>query len=303
LDLSRQGQINDRFTKAIEQLGASNQAGEKKLEVRLGGIYALEQIAKESQDYHGPIVEVLTAYVRAHAPWKEAEQCSQEEISSNEPQPTQNTQAPPKLAADIQAILTVLGRRTRTSRQGDSDRPDLRDTDLRGADFRNAHLEGADLWGAHLEGALLGGAHLEGAYLLHAHLERADLRDAHLEGAHLSGAHLERADLWGAHLEEADLWGAHLERADLQVAHLEGANLWDAHLEGADLGGAHLERANLRNAHLERADLSVAYLERALLHDAHLEGAQGLTIAQLATVLTRQGAYLDPPLMEQLQRE
>jgi Pentapeptide repeats (8 copies) len=153
LDLSRQGQINDRFTKAIEQLGAVDQAGKKKLEVRLGGVYGLEQIAKESRDYHWPIVEVLTAYVREHAPWKGAEQCSQEEISPSESQPTQNTPSPPKLAADIQAILTMLGRRTRTFDQGESEWLDLRDTDLRGAVLGGAHLEEAVLGGAHLEGA------------------------------------------------------------------------------------------------------------------------------------------------------
>jgi hypothetical protein len=37
--------------------------------------------------------------------------------------------------------------------------------------------------------------------------------------------------------------------------------------------------------------------------DAYLEGAIDLTMAQLATVRTLQGASLDPPLMEQLQRE
>jgi ABC-type nickel/cobalt efflux system permease component RcnA len=74
LDLSRKGQINDRFIKAIEQLGAIDQGGGKKLEIRLGGIYALEQIAKDSpDDHHWPIMEILTAYVRAHAPRKEEE--------------------------------------------------------------------------------------------------------------------------------------------------------------------------------------------------------------------------------------
>src|SRR5205823_3729030 len=43
-DLTRQGQIADRFTKAIEQLGSQNN-----LDVRLGGIYALEQIARDSR--------------------------------------------------------------------------------------------------------------------------------------------------------------------------------------------------------------------------------------------------------------
>jgi uncharacterized membrane protein len=55
-DLSRQGQVTDRFTRAIDQLRE-----ECKLDVRLGAIYALERIAWDSQRDHGPIVEVLTA--------------------------------------------------------------------------------------------------------------------------------------------------------------------------------------------------------------------------------------------------
>lgn len=37
LKLTRQGQVTDRYTKAIDQLGAD------KLDVRIGGIYALER--------------------------------------------------------------------------------------------------------------------------------------------------------------------------------------------------------------------------------------------------------------------
>jgi hypothetical protein len=61
--LNRQGQITDRFTHAIDQLG------EDKVEIQLGGIFALERIARDSPPDRGPIVEVLTAYVREHAPW------------------------------------------------------------------------------------------------------------------------------------------------------------------------------------------------------------------------------------------
>jgi hypothetical protein len=53
--LTQQGQITDRYTKAIEQLGSD------KLDVRLGGIYALERIATDSQRDHPTVVEVLSA--------------------------------------------------------------------------------------------------------------------------------------------------------------------------------------------------------------------------------------------------
>jgi hypothetical protein len=48
IKLVQEGQITDRFTKAIEQLGAVDASGKKKLEVRLSGIYALERIANPS---------------------------------------------------------------------------------------------------------------------------------------------------------------------------------------------------------------------------------------------------------------
>ena len=38
----------------------------RKLEVRLGGIYALEGIANESKELHWPIMEVLCTYVRVN---------------------------------------------------------------------------------------------------------------------------------------------------------------------------------------------------------------------------------------------
>jgi hypothetical protein len=56
--LTQQGQITDRYTKAIEQLGSD------KLDVRLGGIYALERIAADSQRDHPTLVEGVRLFWR-----------------------------------------------------------------------------------------------------------------------------------------------------------------------------------------------------------------------------------------------
>src|SRR5262249_24358869 len=61
LDETRRAQLTERFTKAIDQLG---QMADDKLDIRLGGIYALEQIAKESKELHRPVMEILTAFLR-----------------------------------------------------------------------------------------------------------------------------------------------------------------------------------------------------------------------------------------------
>ncbi len=49
LELQRRGQVTERFTKAIEQLG---QQEDGKRDVRIGAAYALEQIAKDSAELH-----------------------------------------------------------------------------------------------------------------------------------------------------------------------------------------------------------------------------------------------------------
>jgi Pentapeptide repeats (8 copies) len=191
----------------------------------------LERIANESEKDHWPIIEVLTAYVRENAPWppkpsKDTPPQQDNPSLKGDPAAAQG-QPPAKLATDIQAVLTMLGRRDRTYETGrrpwligvpDVQPLDLRGTDLRNAHLTNAHLEGADLSGAHLEGARLGGVNLKGAYLRAAHLEGVDLALAHLEKAILEEAHLEKTTLQLASLEGASLRGANLERANLKGA-------------------------------------------------------------------------------------
>jgi uncharacterized protein YjbI with pentapeptide repeats len=265
-EIASEGQITERFTRAIDQLG---QADEDKLDVRLGGIYALERIARESVKDHGPIMEVLTAYLREHAraridgaaPWRPVRAAGP--LQSGERASSIDAREPPRLGADIQAVATVLGRRPEERRRQEQRPLDLRDVDLRNADLNGAQLEGANLIGAQLEGANLIGAQLEGA-----NLSRAQLRGANLFEAQLKGAYLFEAQLKGA-----NLFRAQLEGASLYKAQLEGTSLFGAQLKGASLNGAQLKRADLRHAQLEGANLNGAQLEGANLNGAQLEGA------------------------------
>jgi uncharacterized protein YjbI with pentapeptide repeats len=269
LAVDREGQVTERFTRAIDQLGSD------RLDIRLGGIYALERVARDSEADRPTIAEVLTAYVRTHSPWPPTQPGQYKPDWPLDEQPDLRTRAP-----DVQAALTVLGRGRFASLTTSRASLNLQATDLRKADLYGAHLEQANLIGTYLWRADLRDAHLERAFLIGAHLEQANLERANLEGALLEQAHLERANLinahlgailLGAHLEGADLFGAHLERASLGGAHLEGADLGDAHLEGASLLGAHLERANLEGANLEGAALGSADMEPQRLVGTDLE--------------------------------
>jgi uncharacterized protein YjbI with pentapeptide repeats len=248
---AEQGQVADRYTKAIEQIGSD------KPDVRIGGIYALERIARDSDRDHPTVVEVLSAFVREH--------------SREQRPPVEPGRETPRRATrpDVQAALIVLARR--------DPKRDVRTLDLFGADLNCANLSSANLGGAQLNGT-----NLQGTTLAHADLSEASLEGADLTAADLTGADLPDARLTGAHLAGADLTEANLSEANLDGADLTGADLTDAYLRSAGFSDANITGAYLAGAFLNGADLTEANLGRADLTNAHLFGAN-LT----ATNLTR----------------
>jgi len=104
--------------------------------VRIGGIYALERVARDSARDHPTVMEVLTAFIREN---------SREQAPP--PDPDSDEVHEQFTRPDVQAAVTVVGRR-------DAER------DIRPIDLTRAHLTRA---------------HLTRAHLTRAHLTRADL--------------------------------------------------------------------------------------------------------------------------------
>jgi hypothetical protein len=233
LQVTERGQVTDRYSKAIEQLGSAT------VDVRLGGIYALEQIAKDSdrgEEDQATIVEVLSAFVRVHSDPLFQYKASLGEAAPSEPAEEQRQKAaqyvddldgPP---IDVQAAVTVLGRLP--ARPG---------TALNRADLTRAWLKKANLFEANLTEATLTGA---------------NLTEATLTGANLIKATLTGGNLTGAHLNQTNLTGAHLFRANLTKANLSGGDLTGAYLLGVNLTEAHLYETNLTRTYQARRPMA-----------------------------------------------
>jgi Pentapeptide repeats (8 copies) len=129
LEATREAQFADRYSRALEQLGSDN------LDVRSGGIYALESIALDSPKYHPTVMEVLTAFIREHS-----------RTTAGETRPERWP------LPDVQTALTVKGRRKAEH--------DIRAMGLAMTDLRSAHLRGMNLTGADLRSADLSSADL-----------------------------------------------------------------------------------------------------------------------------------------------
>ncbi len=233
--LSREGHLTDRYTRAVEQLGSD------KIEVRLGGIYALERLMRDSPTDQPTIMEVLAAYIREHAP----------PAMLDEAKTADSPTLPSSPDADVQAALTVLRRRTAVAAENP-------------IDLTGTHLAGAD--------AAAKPRHVD---LGRANLTRVDLGRANLTRARLFGANLTRAQLGGADLTRVDLGGALLTDANLGDVNLTGAILG-----GADLTGARLYGADLTLAWLGKADLAGAHVTRGALTQEQLAEASNVELIE-----------------------
>lgn len=193
-------QITERYSKSIEQLGND------KIEVRLGGIYALERIARDSPKDHWTIMEVLTSFVQEKSPL-------QENKNNQEEGPKTKAKKFQKITKDVQAALTVIGRRD-FSKDPEHVRLDLSETNLNGADLSGANLRRINLNGADLNGAILWEANLTMASLHYTNLSGAVLWEANFSKAVFGRANLRRTDFSRAILSEAILDSADIIRAN-----------------------------------------------------------------------------------------
>jgi hypothetical protein len=119
--------------------------------------------------------------------------------------PDEKAPPPVRPAADVQAAITVLGRRELPP--DGLRRLDLSRVELRGVDLDHANLQGASLDSANLQEASLYGANLQHAFLHGANLQLAFLYGANLQDADLEGAkNLQDAVLVGAQADETTRW-------------------------------------------------------------------------------------------------
>jgi uncharacterized protein YjbI with pentapeptide repeats len=298
LQVAEQGQITDRYNAAIANLASGS------IDVRLGGIYALQRLMQDSPRDQATIVAVLCAFARDKIasntkPQKSAAPKPQKSAAPK-PQksaaPKPQTSPAPSLPTDAQAALTVVGTR-KTANDGHTIAIDLNHVVLTGAQLERMHFAGANLAGATLTGANLSSTDLTGATLTGTTLTSTDLTGANLTGTTLTGAKLDHATLTDTKLTGANLTDASLDHATLADTNLAGANLLGANLVGAELShenmpnlsliGANLSGADLSGANLSQGNLTGAVLVRVHFNNAILNGVN-LTGANLTGAILRE---------------
>lgn len=247
---------SERFAQAVEQLGSEN------THIRLGGIYSLEQLAKDSPNDHWTVMEVLTAFIREESPFKL--HFSPDNLDSfNHAEPAWNrVSSIANISMGVQAALSVI------ARNGDANglrELDLSRTNLKGATIKQGCLDRVDL---------------RGSYLGHALIERVSLNSALLDTCVFEKAKLSEVSFCQSRMRQSNFYGSRLSKVDLT-----GANLYGASLQGCDLHMVTLTDVNLNNTNLQLHSALSVVMDNAQLSGADLSNERGFEEEQITSAL------------------
>ncbi|KAJ54566.1 hypothetical protein ACMU_17825 [Actibacterium mucosum KCTC 23349] len=281
-DVAEQGHITDQINKAVENLGAMRDVrdGDKittqpNIEVRIGGLLALERISKNSPDDHIQIMQILCAYIRENARAQVAAEVSFDADGKLEGDAR-------TLRDDLLMAFDIIDRRGPNLRAIETNAEfhlnfeyaDFRGLNLSKRDFAGANLRLTQLQGADLRWAEMQGADLRWAEMQAADFSKAEMREADLTAAKMNGANFGRAKMQKATLNTAQMQGADFYFAKVNNASLRDANMIGVDLSRADFSGVSLHGADLRSACLNEVELRHAEIAFADLRGANLYGAQ-----------------------------
>jgi hypothetical protein len=204
LRLSEQGQVSERFARAIEELGATNAIGDPAIDVRTGALFSLRRIGLDAPLHAEPAFRVVASYIRNH--YKEPDLPADGCKAFNTP------------ASDVSTALVFI-------------LPQLAEHLLEDLSVRKlgkmTGLGGATMRGLALDNLVLTDFDLTGIKLPYANLGNLDARDSILRSARFMRACLQRANFHGADIRNADFSGANISGADFSGACLEGADFSD----------------------------------------------------------------------------
>lgn len=280
--------VAETYTKAIEQLGAVNDEGYPKLELRLGALYSLEKIALSNEDYHPQVMEVLCAYVRLNARLNSLEH-EKESMS---------VKAVDSPREDIQTAITIVGRRNVTF---DPERASLNlsSVDLEGADFSNAQLNNVNFDGSHLANTKfinasiqhcsfvkveLGSSNLSLCNAVSSDFSSSSLIDSTLYGADISDSTLENTKLQSARLDQTRALRIKARSSDFSHAYIRdtdfsGSSLASGNFSDADAFSCQFIDVDINRANFSEANLNCSVFKNAKAHKAKFPEAELYTTA------------------------
>ena len=251
-EVAEQSHITDQINKAVENLGATRPSGDRNepnLEVRIGGLLALERIGRQNPEEHIQVMQILCSYIRENTNLF----IKQSVDFAPDGRPNGDYVFP---RSDLRMALDIIARRGPDLKEIEKLRPEPYRLDFHGTDFRGLSLRHQDF-----ESAILSYAQFQGA-----DLEGVNLRLAQLNNVEFESASLYTADLSGSDMSFCDFEHANLNNADLENAKIVLTDFIRSDLRDTSFRGSYINRVNFNGSRMQLSDFSGSYLNRVMFH-------------------------------------
>jgi hypothetical protein len=215
-----------REIKATDAEGNATSRSAPNVESRLGALYALERLLRESLKDQRVILEILCAYVRENSPFQiPADDKQRDKLSHGDAAPT------PTRRSDVQAAITVIGRRPtpiklRSEKEGW--RLDFRNANLVEYDFSKLNFDRSDF-----TGSFLNFANLKEADFANSIFENTTFCSAQMNNARFEFSTFKNCNMKKAEVDDTNFSSAKFDDTDLRQAKVKSFNIKGANLENA----------------------------------------------------------------------
>lgn len=268
-DLDREAQMTDRFSKAITHLGDEKQA------IRIGGLYELERVAKDSPKDLATIRKVILTYL--HDNYSIRNEATESTKFAVEKREQSNGLAISFYSSntELQTLINIIQGLSNEDDRLDFSGLNLLDKSLTRGRYSLANFSGTNLSGSNIFASNFSHSNFKDAILNRV---TSDLKE-HIEikgsivmlvtpqevKPNFTGADLTRAMIIESNLSEAIFVEAKLRNADLTKSIFYKVNLSEAALDYVNATQTNFKAANLTNANFRGANLSGASFEGSIL--------------------------------------
>jgi uncharacterized protein YjbI with pentapeptide repeats len=280
--LSNEQQITNRFTETIKLLSDSNR------EIRIGALYALERLCKDSEKDKVSIIQIINAYIRNRAPQSSKNllngfvdsslnKALSDDYSCPFYHPSNDVYAfhvdTTKQELDIQVAITILGANNSGQVHLNFTGLDLQAINFRGLNLSNSDFSYCNLTNDDFENATVDSCKFDNALANNTNFAVTKARKSTFENSLLQEANFYQADLSNSYIGG----GACCYKCQFGEAVFTNGKLEN----DVDLRRALFWDANLTNASFEFANMDSVNLERTILKGADLRGTKGISKIEL----------------------
>jgi hypothetical protein len=212
-----------RETKIRAQDGTEITSHVPNTSARLGALYSLERLMHESEKDQRSILETLCAYIRENSPL---------EIPTEEPAAAEfrrgKTPPLPARRVDVQAALTIIGRRSEIIRKRTKDegfRLNLTNANLILYDFSGLNYDHTDFENSFLNEASIHNSSFVNCTFKNDHFSKAKIYKTHFNGSAFESCSFIKAQIEDSDFRSCNFCSSDLRNAAVRQIKLEGANL------------------------------------------------------------------------------